>query len=219
MRKACYHQYISRGNGQHAYAHDAGLDSNQVTCRARPEVHIWYCSPSRAATRNASTLTMRYVRCGAGVSTVSLLTHRILLALGDEDLPAARQSGPSLRILRDWALLAAACCFSCRQGCQARPSGAGARQEACAVCQGASDAPTGKVRRRTWAQMGPTWHFKSFSRQPVGAGSSRSEQHLASVALLTGGSRAEAPREQLSLSLLPGTPVIIYRLRRRHSYL
>ena len=28
------------------------------------------------------TLTMRYVRCGAGVSTVSLRTHRIL-ALGD----------------------------------------------------------------------------------------------------------------------------------------
>ena len=39
-----------------------------------------------------------------------------------------------------------------------------------------------------------------------------SEQRHASVALLTGGSRAEAPREQLSLSLLPGTPVIIYRL-------
>jgi len=33
-----------------------------------------------------------------------------------------------------------------------------------------------------------------------------SEQRLASVALLTGGSRAEAPREQLSLSPLPGTP-------------
>jgi len=62
-------------------------------------------------------------------------------------------------ILRDWALLAAAGCFSCRQGCQARPSGAGARQEACAVCQGASDAPTGKVRRLIWVQMGPTWHF------------------------------------------------------------
>ena len=45
-----------------------------------------------------------------------------------------------------------------------------------------------------------------------------SEQRLVSVALLTGGSCAEAPREQLSLSLLPGTPVIIYRLRRRHSY-
>jgi len=50
-------------------------------------------------------------------------------------------------------------------------------------------------------------------------GARRSEQRLASVALLTGGSRAEAPREQLSLSLLPGTPVISYRLRRRHSYL
>jgi len=46
---------------------------------------------------------MRYVEYGAGVSTVSLRTHRIL-ALGDEDLPAARQSGSSLRILRDWAL-------------------------------------------------------------------------------------------------------------------
>ena len=76
----------------------------------------------------ALTLTMRYVRCGAGVSMVSLRTHRIM-ALGDEDLPAARQSGPSLRILRDWALLAAAGCFSCRQGCQAQPSGSGARQE------------------------------------------------------------------------------------------
>jgi len=106
----------------------------------------------------ALTLTMRYVQCGAGVSTVSLRTHCIL-ALGDEDLPAARQSGPSLRILRDWALLAAAGCFSCRQRCKARPSSAGARQEACAVCQGASDAPTGKVRRLTWVQMGPTWHF------------------------------------------------------------
>jgi len=110
---------------------------------------------------------MRYVRCGAGVSTVSLRTHRIM-ALGDEDLPAARQSGPSLRILGDWALLAAAGCFSCRQGsqaqAQARPSAAGAKQEACAVCQGASDAPTGKVRRLTWVQMGPTWHFKSFLR-------------------------------------------------------
>jgi len=49
MRKACYLQYISRGNGQHVYAHDAGLDLHWVTCRARPEVHIWYCSPSRAA--------------------------------------------------------------------------------------------------------------------------------------------------------------------------
>ena len=105
----------------------------------------------------ALTLTMRYVRCGAGVSTVSLRTHRIM-ALGDEDLPAARQSGPSLCILRDWALLAAAGCFSCRQECQARPSGAGARQEACAVCQGASDA---KVRRLTWVQMGQTWHLKN----------------------------------------------------------
>jgi len=38
------------------------------------------------------------------------------------------------------------------------------RQEACAVCQGASDAPTGKVRRLTWVQMGPTWNFKSFLR-------------------------------------------------------
>jgi len=38
--------------------------------------------------------------CGAGVSTVSLRTHHIM-ALGDEDLPAACQSGPSLRILRD----------------------------------------------------------------------------------------------------------------------
>jgi len=47
----------------------------------------------------------------------------------------------------------------------------------------------------------------------------RSEQRPASVALLMGGSRAEAPREQLSLSLLPGTPAISYRLRRRHSYL
>jgi len=47
----------------------------------------------------------------------------------------------------------------------------------------------------------------------------RQTQGLASVALLTGGSRAEAPREQLSLSPLSGTPAIIYRLRRRHSYL
>ena len=38
------------------------------------------------------------------------------------------------------------------------------------------------------------------------------EQRLASVALLTGGSRAESPRKQLSLSLLPGTPAINYRL-------
>jgi len=120
----------------------------------------------------ALTLTMRYVRCGAGVSTVSWRTHRVL-AFGDEDLPAARQSGPSLRISRDWALLAAAGCFSCQQGCQARPSGAGARQEACAVCQGASDALTGKVRRLTWVQMGPTWHFESFLRLPVGAESSQ----------------------------------------------
>ena len=30
------------------------------------------------------------------------------------------------------------------------------------MCQGASDAPTGKVRRLTWVKMGPTWPFKSF---------------------------------------------------------
>ena len=46
-----------------------------------------------------------------------------------------------------------------------------------------------------------------------------SEQRLASVALLTRGSRAEAPRGQFSLSLLPITPAISYGLRRRHSYL
>jgi len=34
-----------------------------------------------------------------------------------------------------------------------------ARQEACAVCQGASDVPTGKVRRLPWVQMRPRWHF------------------------------------------------------------
>ena len=55
--------------------------------------------------------------------------------------------------------------------------------------------------------------------QRAEAENERSEQRLASDALLTGGSRAEAPREQLSLSLLPGTPAISYRLRRRLSYL
>jgi len=40
--------YISRGEGQHVYAHDEGLDLHRATCRARPEVHIWYYSPSQA---------------------------------------------------------------------------------------------------------------------------------------------------------------------------
>jgi len=58
---------------------------------------------------NESTFTMGYVRCGVGVSTVSLRTHRIL-ALGDEDLPSARKFGSGSSPFRvkapSWPLLA-----------------------------------------------------------------------------------------------------------------
>jgi len=70
MRKTCYLQHISRRNGHHAYAHDAGLVLHWVTCRACPEVHIWYCSPSRVnpsrgVCEYTSIAVSRHTRYGA----------------------------------------------------------------------------------------------------------------------------------------------------------